>query len=87
MALEDAISIFEFSSSYTKNPFNFRMTPDHRPVQFCYGLRQNPNAASAVFNLVQWYINNAPLVDYWRNDAVALLGSLSCLNDDNQIAQ
>uniref|UniRef100_A0A914C2G0 Aminopeptidase N n=1 Tax=Acrobeloides nanus TaxID=290746 RepID=A0A914C2G0_9BILA len=64
-----------------------QVTPDHRPVQFCYGLRQNPNAASAVFNLVQWYINNAPLADYWRNDAVALLGSLSCLNDDNQVAQ
>uniref|UniRef100_A0A914C4S7 ERAP1-like C-terminal domain-containing protein n=1 Tax=Acrobeloides nanus TaxID=290746 RepID=A0A914C4S7_9BILA len=61
--------------------------PDFRLVQFCYGLRQNTGSANAVQNLVQWYINNAPLADYWRNDAMALLNSLSCLTSDTQVEQ
>lgn len=84
MELEDAIR--NFYRKFHKNSI-FSIKPDFRLVQFCYGLRQNTGSANAVQNLVQWYINNAPLADYWRNDAMGLLNSLSCLTSDTQVEQ
>jgi hypothetical protein len=73
------IALFQRTCNY-----EFSIPSDHRLIQFCYGLRQTPDSTSDVENLVQWYINNAILADYWRNDAVALLNSLACLTNDKK---
>ncbi|EYB89646.1 hypothetical protein Y032_0229g2911 [Ancylostoma ceylanicum] len=58
------------------------IVPDFRRTMYCYGLRQNPEAAATVYSLYREYASKA---NHFIRDGENLLFAMSCLNDTEEL--
>lgn len=60
----------------------FRVAPDFRATQMCYGLQQNNNSSNVLENLIN-VAQNSLETTYFPQDYNAMLNGLSCVPDES----